>query len=231
VKEQIMNGTHEEVDIQTPPAAPPDTPPAAPQAAQTRPGGYAAAPPASHGQAARLPRKSPFLAGVLSLMPGLGQIYVGYYKLGFIHNVIFSSTIAFLATSRMFNPLIPVMGIFLAFFVVYNIIDAGRRAVYYNLAIDGVDGIDLPDMNISLPTFGGSIGGGVALLAVGFIFLLNTRFGVSLAWVEEWWPVALMGLGGYLLVKAVQERQAAAPSADDDAGTLFNDGSGSAPAD
>ena len=30
-------------------------------------------------------RKSPVLALVLSLMPGLGQVYVGYYNQGFIN--------------------------------------------------------------------------------------------------------------------------------------------------
>ena len=60
-------------------------------------------------------------------MPGAGQIYVGYYKLGFIHNIIFGTNIAFLAAGGAqfpFSPLLPAASIFLAFFVIYNIVDA-----------------------------------------------------------------------------------------------------------
>ena len=209
-----MNGTPEQVHSALQPSIPEMPVPAAPLApvAPTPPSGRTGAPPTTAGRPLGLPRKSPFLACVLSLLPGVGQIYVGYYKLGFIHNLVFGATVAFLVSSGPFNPLIPLMGIFLGFFVVYNVVDAGRRAVFHNLALDGVEGIDLPDVNISLPSFRGSIGGGLAWLVVGFILLLNTRFGVSLAWIEEWWPVVPMGLGAYLLVKSIQDRRAAAPS-------------------
>ncbi|MBI1951174.1 MAG: hypothetical protein HYS34_07415 [Acidobacteria bacterium] len=49
--------------------------------------------------------------------------------------------------------------------------------------------------------------GGATLIAVGFILLLHTRFGVSLDWVDEWWPAAPMIFGAYLLVRAIQERR------------------------
>ncbi len=87
---------------------------------------------------------------------------------------------------------------------------AGRRANLYNLALDGMEGIELPGMNMALPGLGGSIGGGVALTAVGVILLANTRFGITLDWIEEWWPVAPILVGAYLLTKALQERKAAA---------------------
>jgi hypothetical protein len=123
------------VAAHVPPAPPPPaTPPPQAAAYATRP---AAARPGLH-------RKSPGLACLLSLMPGVGQIYVGYYKLGFIHNIIFGSTIAFLTSVRGPNTLLPVMGIFLAFFSVYNIVDAGRRATLYNLALDGMEGTSYP---------------------------------------------------------------------------------------
>ena len=35
-------------------------------------------------------RRSPFLATILSFVPGLGQVYVGYYQLGFIHAIVIS---------------------------------------------------------------------------------------------------------------------------------------------
>ena len=87
---------------------------------------------------------------------------------------------------------------------------AGRRANLYNLALDGMEGSELPGMNMALPGLGGSIGGGVALTAVGVILLVNTRFGITLDWIEEWWLVALILVGAYRLTKALQERKAAA---------------------
>ena len=83
-----------------------------------------------------------------------------------------------------------------------------RRAAFYNLALAGVEGIDLPDdMNVKLPNFGGSVVGGLLLVGLGVILLPNTLFGPSLDWVEDWWPVAPIILGAYLLGKAIQERR------------------------
>ena len=164
------------------------------------------------GAVPRLHRKSPFLAGVLSLMPGIGQVYVGYYKLGFIHIAVFATIIALLA-SPSFSALSPALGIFLGFFVIYTIVDACRRATLYNLALDGVRGIDLPDMNGLPPKLQGSVAGGVALIAVGVLLLSNTLFGFSLDWLESWWPLGLVGLGAWLVVKARQERRDADPPA------------------
>jgi len=36
-------------------------------------------------------RKSPAIAAILSMMPGLGQVYVGYYQRGFVHAVVVAS--------------------------------------------------------------------------------------------------------------------------------------------
>ena len=72
--------------------------------------------------------KSPLLAMLLSCMPGLGQVYIGYYQRGFIHILVAASLIAFLSASGHMNPLIPMASFFLAFFWLYNIVDAGRRS-------------------------------------------------------------------------------------------------------
>ncbi len=195
------------------PSAPAAPGPAAPApAAPPPPPAGQAVPPSRQGAAPRLHRKSPFLAGFLSLMPGIGQVYVGYYQLGFIHIAVFATTIAVLASPSL-NAVSPALGVFLGFFVIYNVVDACRRATLYNLAVDGVQGIELPDMNVLPPKLQGSVGGGVALIAVGVLLLFNTLFGFSLDWLESWWPLGLVGLGAWLVVKARQERRDAGPPA------------------
>ena len=211
----MPNGSQDNYQTSTyQPPPPASTPPAQPPAPVPQP----IAPPdtreaprrALHGQ-----RKSPFIACMLSLMPGIGQVYVGYYKLGFVHNVVFAGTIMILSLD--IEALVPLFAIFLAFFYVYNVVDAGRRAAFYNMALDGVEGIELPEeMNVELPSFGGSMGGGLFLMVLGAILLSNTVLGVSLEWVEDWWPVAPIVLGGYLFVRALQERRQAQD--DDDLG-------------
>ena len=149
--------------------------------------------------------KSPAVAAMLSMMPGLGQVYVGYYQRGFVHAAVVASLIT-LTSSGAADKMEPLFGLFLAFFWLYNIIDAGRRASLYNDALAGNPSIELP-ADFKAPGFRGSIAGGVTLMVVGFVLLLHTRFGVSLDWVEEWWPVAPMILGGYLLGRAILERR------------------------
>ncbi len=123
---------------------------------------------------------------MLSLLPGVGQIYVGYYKLGFVHNLVFGATIGFtVATEGSLEALIPVLALFMAFFYVYNVVDAVRRAMHYNLAVESGRKVEMPEMNVELPDFGGSSDGGAALLGIGFILLMNTGFGISLDWIEE----------------------------------------------
>ncbi|MFP3939734.1 MAG: hypothetical protein ACLF0P_05455 [Thermoanaerobaculia bacterium] len=174
------------------------------------PGGHSStqqsAGPAGHYPAPpRDPRqKSPFLAGLLSVVPGLGQVYVGYYQRGFIHAVVIATLISFLAATDI-GPLVPLAAVFLGFFWLYNIVDAGRRASLYNQALAGLADIQLPE-DFKPPSFRGSVAGGLAIAALGVILLLHTRFDVSLEWVGEWWPAALILGGAYLVWKAWQDR-------------------------
>lgn len=149
--------------------------------------------------------KSPTLAAVLSLMPGLGQVYVGYYPRGFVHTVVVAGLISILAASHG-DAYVPLLSIFMVFFWLYNVIDAARLASLYNQALAGGREPDLPE-GFKLPGMGGSILGGAVLIVAGFVLLLHTRWGVRLDWVEEWWPVFPMLFGAYLLGKAILERQ------------------------
>lgn len=148
-------------------------------------------------------RKKPLLASILSVMPGLGQVYVGYYKRGFTNAITVALLISFMTLTIV--PLMPLAGIFLAFFWLYNIVDAGRRAALYNQALAGGSEIELPD-DFEPPSLGGSLGGGGVLMLIGLVVLSHTAFGASLAWLEDWWPLALVGFGAYLVVKALRDK-------------------------
>jgi len=149
-------------------------------------------------------RKSPLFATFLSAMPGLGQIYVGYYQRGFVNAIVVGTLIALLASNL--GPLTPLAALFLAFFWLYNIVDAGRRALLYNEALAGRGGIELPE-DFKTPALQGSIPGGLAIVVVGGVLLSHSRFGLPLDWLNEWWPVALILFGVYLVVRSVMSRQ------------------------
>lgn len=191
---------------QAPPIAEQQPAPQAPPVAQTSgPAAFFQTP----ASVAADPRaKSPALACILSAMPGLGQVYTGYYVRGFTHIVIVAGIITLLASGDV-DDLAPFLGLFLAFFWLHNIIDAGRRAAFYNQSIAGGSDADAFPPEMKLPGMGGSIFAGVSLIAVGLIALSYTKYDMSLAWVEDWWPVVPILIGVYLVGLAVKDRMGA----------------------
>lgn len=174
-------------------AAPPPQPPAQPA---VQPQHYMQSDPR---------QKSPFLAGLLSFMPGLGQIYTGYYQRGFIHAIVIAGLITLLA-SDILDELTPLAAVFMAFFWLYNVIDAARRATLYNQALAGIGDVELPE-DWKAPGFPGSIVGGLLIAAFGFLLLMETAWDMSLRWLEEYWPVGVIAFGLYLVWKAIDDRR------------------------
>lgn len=192
-----MNGTTNQPQNTAPQQAPQPQPQA--------PQGWAPPPP----QPAPVPQrdsraKSPALACILSAVPGLGQIYVGYYARGFVNAVVVASLFTILVSVRD-EMLIPLFLIFMIFFWLYNIIDAGRRAALYNEALAGNRSVDLPQ-DLELVSLRGSIAGGILFIFGGSILLAHTLFGLSLDWLAHWWPVIGIGFGFYLLFKGLADR-------------------------
>jgi len=156
--------------------------------------------------AAQDPRaKSPALACILSLMPGLGQVYTGYYVRGFTYIIVIAGIITLLASGDV-DDLAPFLGLFMAFFWLHNVIDAGRRASFYNQTLAGASDADAFPPEMKLPGMGGSIFAGVGLIVVGFIALSYTKYDMSLAWLEDWWPIVPILIGVYLVGLAVRDR-------------------------
>ena len=142
-------------------------------------------------------RKSPMLALVLSAMPGLGQVYVGYYQQGFTNAVIIAGLIGLLNSNAVNGGAEPFFGLFLAFYWLYNIVDAWRRAVFYNNALAGINPATIPD-DFAVASGSGSLAGGVALVVIGVVLLMNTLFNMPLDWLEDWWPVTFIAVGAWL---------------------------------
>ena len=146
-------------------------------------------------------RKSVGLAYFLSfIMPGLGQVYVGYYQRGFVHVAIFAGIITMLASGAA-RGLEPLLGIFMGFFYFYNIVDAGRRASFYNQALNGMHQMELPE-DFKMPGGSGSLVGGVLLTAIGVLLFLHTRWDFDLEFLADWWPLVLVALGINLIYRA-----------------------------
>ena len=183
-----QQGTYQDAQSNQGPQVPP----------QAQPGTYGA----GYGTQAKpnFHRKSPAMATWLSCMPGLGQVYVGYYVQGFINVFVAGSAIAVLASS-LFRGAVPLIAISLAFFWLYQMIDANRRAHHYNRVMAGLGGEDVPD-GFSMPSTKGSMLGGSVLVIVGILFILDLNFDVSMQWVENWWPLILILVGVNLVYKA-----------------------------
>lgn len=145
--------------------------------------------------------KSPVVATLLSIMPGLGQAYLGYYQLGFVNVLVVASLITLLAND--IGGLTPLVAIFMAFFWLFNLVDAGRRAVLLNQVVTHMETPELPNaIGVKGRAFGGLL-----LIAVGVLSIAHIRFGVSLVWLQNWWPAALVVAGVYLVWKAITERK------------------------
>ncbi len=195
-----MNMTQINPEMREPGAPPPQAPPA-----QTA--GYGSHP-ADWNRSNYYPdegrHKLPALAALFSIMPGLGQVYIGYYRQGFINVLVVASLITLLNT-RM-EGVHPLAGIFLAFFWLYNMVDAARKATLYNQALAGQGPAALPEEGRILRGRESLVGGAILIL-IGFVLFLHTRFGISLDWVERWWPIGLVLMGAYLVVMNYFDRK------------------------
>jgi hypothetical protein len=138
--------------------------------------------------------KSPALATVLSAMPGLGQAYLGYYRQGFINIVVVGALIS--ALHRGVGSAEPFCGLFLAFFWLFNLVDAARKATQFNQALAG--SAEVP-AELPKPDRRDSLIAGIAMIGFGALLLANTRWGISLEWILDWWPLILVLTGVYLV--------------------------------
>jgi hypothetical protein len=146
--------------------------------------------------------KSVVAAAFLSVLPGGGQTYVGAYGRGFAHVMTFAVVVTILANGNVYG-LEPLLGIFLAFFCIYNLIDAMRLAQAYNNAVDlGLSSAESIQLNAP---YGRGVG--IGLIVVGTVLLMQTRLGLDMRWLEDWWPVGIIAAGVWIVRSSMKRGQ------------------------
>jgi len=141
-------------------------------------------------------KRSPSAAVFLSLLPGLGHIYVGQVAKGFLLGL------SFVLAIRMVDEVSGPFGILIPFLLLYAMVDAHRAAVEVNriLASGGT-----PPKG---PDFGLTKWWGYILIGLGVLFTLDNFDLFDFDWIWRLWPLALIGLGIFILRR---RPEAAAP--------------------
>jgi hypothetical protein len=144
-------------------------------------------------------RKNPVLAAFLSLLPGIGNVYNGLYMRGITFFLVIVSLMAIAAEGH------PFFGFAVAFFWLFNVIDAFRQATLINYGY--AQDLGLLDMPRVPPVGQGGILAGVLLILIGGVALAERYLDVSLQWLFDLWPFALVVAGGWLVVASARDRR------------------------
>jgi TM2 domain-containing membrane protein YozV len=165
----------------------------------------------------RLP--SPGLAAVLGFIPGVGAMYNGQFMKGFVHVMAF---VCLIWLADHFGPIM--VPVFFAYFF-YLVFDAYKtaHALEQGQPVPDPFGFErmfgptpqprLGTAVAATPTTSGSTPpleppryrnsvptGAVVLIVLGLIFFLNT-VGLFESGIDRFWPIILIGFGGWLFVR------------------------------
>lgn len=148
-------------------------------------------------------RKSPGLAGFLSVFPGLGHLYLGLYQRAFAIGGAFILLISLTSHGRsgeFFGPMI-------AFVWFFGIIDAVRQAKAINrgqLAEAGFAG----ERQLKAAPGSGGLTWGVILVGLGALWLIDRNFEIDWSFMDDWGaPAAFIILGLILIVSHIRKRR------------------------
>lgn len=141
---------------------------------------------------------SPLAALLLSFVPGLGAAYNGQTSKALVHFTIFAGffQMATVTDGAAFFVL-GILGTWL-----FAAVDAYRTAQLIRAGL-------APDVEgdaIARRLYGNPLAWAVVLIVLGTIFLLHTLFNVRLP-VRQFLPVALVGLGAYMLFDYIRSRR------------------------
>ncbi len=146
---------------------------------------------------------SPALAVILAVIfPfGVASVYLGQYAKGLAHMIIFAVLVW--AANGSGDAAGALFGIGIAFYYVYQIIDAYRSAKALQLGQPAPDPFGLSrsfsvgekvDMS-RIPV------GAVVLIIIGVLFLLHNAGFFRMWWIGHLWPLVLIGLGLWMFLR------------------------------
>lgn len=154
----------------------------------------------SEANGAKVPYRnsSPFVATLLSFVPGLGAAYNGQTAKAIVHFAIFASffQMAVLTQGLQFFVL-GVLGTWL-----FAAVDACRTAQLIRAGLSPETEEDV----IARRLYGNPLAWGITLMVIGTLFLLHTLLDVQLP-VRRLLPIALVALGAYMLFDYVRRRR------------------------
>ena len=149
-------------------------------------------------------RKSPGLAGFLSIFPGLGHLYLGLYQRAFAFAGAFCLLIFFNSHGRI----AVLSGPATAFLWFFAIIDAVRHAKAINRGYVAESGFATPTQLRKASEGTGSLTWGVILVGLGGLWLVDRYVDIDWSFMENWGgPVALMLLGLVLVISHVRRKR------------------------
>lgn len=135
-------------------------------------------------------KSSPFVATLLSFVPGLGAAYNGQTAKAIVHFAVFASFFQMaVLTQGVHFFILGVLGTWL-----FAAVDACRTAQLMRAGFAP----DTEEDVITRRLYGNPFAWGATLIVIGTLFLLHTLLGVQLP-VQKLLPVALVALGAYML--------------------------------
>ncbi len=144
---------------------------------------------------------NPALATILAVFfPfGVAPVYLGQYAKGLMHLIIFGVLVA---GANQGGSAEPIFGLAIAFFYVYQIIDAHRSA---HALMAGEPAPDPFGLGSALGTEKLSAKnvpiGAVVLIAIGVLFLLQNIGMFHFHWVGKLWPLILIAIGLRIIMR------------------------------
>jgi hypothetical protein len=144
-------------------------------------------------------RKNPGLAALLSAFPGLGNIYNGLYMRGVTFFLIIVSLIGIASNNH------DLFGLAVAFFWLFNVIDAYRQATLINYGY--AQDLGLVDLPRHPRASQGGIMAGILLTLIGLVAVIDRYFDVRLDWIFDLWPFALIAVGVWMIWASMRDRR------------------------
>ncbi len=169
-----------------------------------------ALPPAPRQEAPQA--RMPFLAGMFSLFPGLGNVYNGLYLRGVTFFLVCIGLIALATEARVEEKVLFIFSVIFVWF--FNIFDAYRQATLINYGY--TPGVERPAMPRVSAWGSGGLVAGVVIFALGLYGFLHQHFEIDLTLLADYWYVLFMAFGAVLIVRTVLERKKAEAAESDE---------------